>query len=107
MPVHLALPSLKHILGVPIFFSDLQFPDDEIYNSALMVKRIDDIEPLCLDFTATCIVNGRVEIIKLVEGGASIDVTRENRLRNLSKYLCAGRLKDAAIVSYGAIRRGA
>ena len=83
MPVHLALPSLKHILGVPIFFSDLQFPDDEIYNSALMVKRIDDIEPLCLDFTATRVVDGRVEIVELVEGGASIDVTRENRLRYL------------------------
>ncbi|CAI5714849.1 unnamed protein product [Hyaloperonospora brassicae] len=83
MPVHLALPFLKHILGVPISFSDLQFLDDEIYNSALMVKKIDDIEPLCLDFTATRVVDGRVEIVELVEGGASIDVTRENRLRYL------------------------
>ncbi|CAI5714913.1 unnamed protein product [Hyaloperonospora brassicae] len=83
MSVHLALPFLKHILGVPISFSDLQFFDDEIYNSALMVKKIDDIEPLCLDFIATRAVDGRVEIVKLVEGGASIDVTRENRLRYL------------------------
>lgn len=81
--VHLALPFLKHILGVPISFSDLQFLDDEIYNSAMMVKKIDDIEPLCLDFTATRLVNGKPEIIELVEDGANIDVTRENRARYL------------------------
>jgi hypothetical protein len=83
MPVHLALPFLKHILGVPISFSDLQFLDDEIYNSAMMVKKIDDIEPLCLDFTATRLVNGKPEIVELIEDGANIDVTRENRARYL------------------------
>ncbi|KAI9911335.1 hypothetical protein PsorP6_008921 [Peronosclerospora sorghi] len=83
VPVHLALPFLKHILGVPISFSDLQFLDDEIYNSALMIKKIDDIEPLCLDFTATRVVDGKAHIVELVEGGANIDVTRENRMRYL------------------------
>lgn len=83
MPIHLALPFLKHILGVPISFSDLQFLDDEIYTSAIMLKKIDDIEPLCLDFTATRIVDGKVDIVELVEGGAHIDVTRENRSRYL------------------------
>ncbi|KAL7687955.1 putative HECT domain, Zinc finger, RanBP2-type, HECT, E3 ligase catalytic domain-containing protein [Plasmopara halstedii] len=83
MPVHLALPFLKHILGVPISFSDLQFLDDEIYNSAMMVKKIDDIEPLCLDFTVTRIVDGKPYIVELIEGGANIDVTRENRSRYL------------------------
>lgn len=83
MPVHLALPFLKHILGVPISFSDLQFLDDEIYNSAMMVKKIDDIEPLCLDFTATRLVNGKPEVVELIEDGANIDVTRENRARYL------------------------
>lgn len=81
--VHLALPFLKHILGVPISFSDLQFLDDEIYNSAMMVKKIDDIEPLCLDFTATRLVNGKPEVVELVEDGANIDVTRDNRTRYL------------------------
>ncbi|KAG3120564.1 hypothetical protein PI125_g1066 [Phytophthora idaei] len=97
MPVHLALPFLKHILGVPISFSDLQFLDDEIYNSALMVKKIDDIEPLCLDFTATRIVDGKPEIVELVEGGANIDVTRENRSRYLDalfKYHVLGSVSD-------------
>ncbi|KAK1947149.1 E3 ubiquitin-protein ligase pub3 [Phytophthora citrophthora] len=97
MPVHLALPFLKHILGVPISFSDLQFLDDEIYNSALMVKKIDDIEPLCLDFTATRVVDGKADIVELVEGGANIDVTRENRTRYLDalfKYHVLGSVSD-------------
>ncbi|KAG7392582.1 hypothetical protein PHYBOEH_006322 [Phytophthora boehmeriae] len=97
MPVHLALPFLKHILGVPISFSDLQFLDDEIYNSAQMVKKIDDIEPLCLDFTATKMVDGKPEIVELVEGGANIDVTRENRTRYLDalfKYHVLGSVSD-------------
>ncbi|KAF1330738.1 Hect e3 ubiquitin ligase, partial [Globisporangium splendens] len=95
--VHLALPFLKHILGVPISFSDLQFLDDEIYNSAVMVKQIDDIEPLCLDFTVTRIVNGKPEILELVEGGANIDVTRANRkdyLDLLFKYHVLGSVSD-------------
>ncbi|KAE8905986.1 hypothetical protein PF005_g492 [Phytophthora fragariae] len=97
MPVHLALPFLKHILGVPISFSDLQFLDDEIYNSALMVKKIDDIEPLCLDFTATRVVDGKPEVVELVEEGANIDVTRENRARYLDalfKYHVLGSVSE-------------
>lgn len=95
--VHLALPFLKHILGVPISFSDLQFLDDEIYNSAMMVKQIDDIEPLCLDFTVTRIVNGKPEILELVDDGSNIDVTRANRkeyLDLLFKYHVLGSVSE-------------
>lgn len=95
--VHLALPFLKHILGVPISFSDLQFLDDEIYNSAIMIKQIDDIEPLCLDFTVTRIVNGKPEVLELIEGGANIDVTRANRreyLDMLFKYHVLGSVSE-------------
>lgn len=95
--VHLALPFLKHILGVPISFSDLQFLDDEIYNSALMVKKIDDIEPLCLDFTVTRIVNGKPEVLELIDGGSNIDVTRANRreyLDMLFKYHVLGSVSE-------------
>ncbi|CAH0487859.1 unnamed protein product [Peronospora farinosa] len=102
MPVHLALPFLKHILGVPISFSDLQFLDDEIYNSALMVKKIDDIEPLCLDFTATRVVDGKADVVELVEGGVNIDVTRENRSRYLDalfKYHVLGSI-SAQLLSF-------
>ncbi|TDH68991.1 hypothetical protein CCR75_000920 [Bremia lactucae] len=97
MPVHLALPFLKHVLGVPISFSDLQFLDDEIYHSALIVKSIQDIEPLCLDFTATRVVNGHPEIVELVEGGGDLVVTNENRLRYLDvlfKYYVLGSVSN-------------
>lgn len=95
--VHLALPFLKHILGVPISFSDLQFLDDEIYNSAMMIKQIDDIEPLCLDFTVTRIVNGKPEVLELVDDGSNIDVTRANRkeyLDLLFKYHVLGSVSE-------------
>lgn len=87
--VHLALPFLKHILGVPTSFSDLQFLDDEIYHSAMIVKESDDLEPLCLDFTVTRIVDGKAQVIELVENGAEIEVTSQNKkeyLEALFKY---------------------
>uniref|UniRef100_K3WHY9 HECT-type E3 ubiquitin transferase n=1 Tax=Globisporangium ultimum (strain ATCC 200006 / CBS 805.95 / DAOM BR144) TaxID=431595 RepID=K3WHY9_GLOUD len=62
-----------------------------------MVKQIDDIEPLCLDFTVTRIVNGKPEILELVEGGTNIDVTRANRkdyLDLLFKYHVLGSVSD-------------
>lgn len=95
--VHLALPFLKHILGVPISFSDLQFLDDEIYQSAMMVKQIDDIEPLCLDFSVTRIVNGKPEVLELIPNGSNIEVTRANRkqyLEVLFKHHVLGSVSD-------------
>ncbi|GLD94206.1 hypothetical protein PINS_up002817 [Pythium insidiosum] len=91
MTVHLALPFLKHILGVPISFSDLQFLDDEIYRSAVAVRQTTDVEPLCLDFTVTRLGKDGVEPVtrELVPGGADIDVTMANKsvyLDALFKY---------------------
>jgi len=49
--IHLALPFLKHILGVPTSFTDLQFLDDEIYKSSMWIKRESSVDQLGLDFT--------------------------------------------------------
>ncbi|DAZ95116.1 TPA: hypothetical protein N0F65_009747 [Lagenidium giganteum] len=98
--VHLALPFLKHILGVPISFSDLQFLDDEIYNSAMMIKNTDDLDALCLDFTVTRIVDGKPQVHELVEGGASIDVTAANKkhfLDALFKYYVLESVSDQVL----------
>ena len=81
--VHLALPFLKHILGVPISFSDLQFLDDEIYNSAVVVQQTQDVEALCLDFTVTRIEQGKPLVIDLVPQGESMDVTADNKQQYL------------------------
>ncbi|RQM25499.1 hypothetical protein B5M09_000540 [Aphanomyces astaci] len=75
LPVHLTLPLLKHILGVPISFSDLQFLDDELYQSLVWLKRCTsaaDVEALALDFTV-------VECIPLAPGGDCISVTLVNK----------------------------
>ncbi|ETV72690.1 hypothetical protein, variant [Aphanomyces astaci] len=89
LPVHLTLPLLKHILGVPISFSDLQFLDDELYQSLVWLKRCTsaaDVEALALDFTVTRTIprqalkgHREVECIPLAPGGDCISVTLVNK----------------------------
>ncbi|RHZ07783.1 hypothetical protein DYB31_008465, partial [Aphanomyces astaci] len=89
LPVHLTLPLLKHILGVPISFSDLQFLDDELYQSLVWLKRCTsaaDVEALALDFTVTRTIprqalkgHREVESIPLAPGGDCISVTLVNK----------------------------
>ncbi|KAL3661192.1 hypothetical protein V7S43_013799 [Phytophthora oleae] len=80
MKAHLALPVLKHLLGVPISFSDLEFFDQEVYNSLKWMKDNDGVDALGLDFTVTNRkLNGEVETIELKEGGKDIDLTDENK----------------------------
>ncbi|RLO11826.1 hypothetical protein DYB28_004112, partial [Aphanomyces astaci] len=83
LPVHLTLPLLKHILGVPISFSDLQFLDDELYQSLVWLKRCTsaaDVEALALDFTVVGDLSLlEVESIPLAPGGDCISVTVVNK----------------------------
>ncbi|GLE07362.1 hypothetical protein PINS_up017524 [Pythium insidiosum] len=53
MKAHLALPLLKHLLGVPISFADLEFIDAEVYRSLKWMKENDGVDALCLDFSVT------------------------------------------------------
>ncbi|CAI5727852.1 unnamed protein product [Hyaloperonospora brassicae] len=80
MKAHLALPVLKHLLGVPISFSDLEFFDQEVYNSLKWMKENDGVDALGLDFTVTNRkLNGEVETIDLKEGGKDIELSDENK----------------------------
>uniref|UniRef100_K3XBD9 HECT-type E3 ubiquitin transferase n=1 Tax=Globisporangium ultimum (strain ATCC 200006 / CBS 805.95 / DAOM BR144) TaxID=431595 RepID=K3XBD9_GLOUD len=80
MKAHLALPVLKHLLGVPISFSDLEFYDQEVYKSLKWMKENDGVDALCLDFSVTNRkLNGEVEVIDLKEDGRNIEVTDENK----------------------------
>lgn len=81
MKAHLALPLLKHLLGVPISFSDLEFIDLEVYKSLKWMKENDGVEDLCLDFSVTNRkLSGEIEIIDLKENGRNITVTDENKM---------------------------
>ncbi|KAF0697760.1 Aste57867_11553 [Aphanomyces stellatus] len=81
MKAHLALPVLKHLLGVPISFSDLEFVDHEVYRSMKWMKDNEGVEALCLDFSVTNRkINGEIEVIDLKENGRNIEVTDANKL---------------------------
>ncbi|CAK4687516.1 hypothetical protein LEN26_007984 [Aphanomyces euteiches] len=82
LPVHLSLPLLKHILGVPISFSDLQFLDDELYQNLLWLRKCtdpDEVASLALDFSVTRNVNHDIDIVPLAPGGDTIAVTLVNK----------------------------
>ncbi|KAF0701239.1 Aste57867_8276 [Aphanomyces stellatus] len=91
LTVHFSLPLLKHILGVPISFSDLEFLDEELCKNANWLRENSHVESLCLDFTVQPFdANGKpLPPIELVPHGASIAVTDANKeeyLHALLKY---------------------
>ena len=52
MPVCLALPLLKHLLGVPVTFSDLEFVDAQAYHNCCWVRDAQD--PDVVDYIVEC-----------------------------------------------------
>ncbi|KAG9409812.1 hypothetical protein AC1031_020119 [Aphanomyces cochlioides] len=83
LPVHLALPLLKHILGVPISFSDLQFLDDELYQNLLWLRKCtdpDEVASLALDFSVVRCRQCRLD-------WANCDCRRATSIMKLTSYL--------------------
>ncbi|CAI5719815.1 hypothetical protein KXD40_006588 [Peronospora effusa] len=88
MKMSLALPLIKHILGVPISFSDLEFLDEDLYKNALWMKQNDKADLLAIDFTVQVITSeGKSKTVELVPGGADRDVTDENKKEYLELLL--------------------
>ncbi|DAZ98341.1 TPA: hypothetical protein N0F65_007148 [Lagenidium giganteum] len=88
MKMSLALPLIKHMLGVPISFSDLEFLDEDLYKNAVWMKKNDHAELLNIDFTVQVITSeGKSETIELVPNGKNIDVTDENKKEYLELLL--------------------
>nr|CCA19394.1 HECT E3 ubiquitin ligase putative [Albugo laibachii Nc14] len=83
MPAKFALPILKHLLGVPITFSDLQYVDPEIYSSMKWIRDNDGIESLELTYSVTEIRYGSPMVIDLKPQGRDIVVTDENKMEYL------------------------
>lgn len=98
MKAHLALPMLKHLLGVPISFSDLEFIDIDVYKSLKWMKENEGVEALCLDFSVTNRkLNGTVETIDLKPDGREIAVTDENKFEYIQlrmRYIMLDRYAD-------------
>ncbi|KAF1781305.1 HECT domain [Phytophthora cactorum] len=68
MKMSLALPLIKHILGVPISFSDLEFLDEDLYKNAMWMKQNDHAELLAIDFTVQVITSeGKSQTLSLCQ----------------------------------------
>ncbi|KAF1775863.1 HECT domain [Phytophthora cactorum] len=76
LDVHLALPLLKHVLGIPISFSDLEFLDEELHRNCKWLRGNNHVEALCLTFSVM-LENGTE--VDLKENGRNIDVTDDNK----------------------------
>ncbi|DBA04905.1 TPA: hypothetical protein N0F65_006907 [Lagenidium giganteum] len=97
MHARLALPILKHILGVPVTFSDLMYVDPEVYNSMKWIRDNSDVDALDLTFSVTECRDGGAYVIDLVPGGRDVPVTDENKQEYLQlrlRYLMLDRYKD-------------
>jgi len=86
---HMAQYLYKYILGWPITFSDLEIVDAELYQNLnkLLAMKPDEIEYMCLDFTATQESIGATEQINLIPGGEDKAVTGDNLFQYLEAYL--------------------
>ncbi len=88
MKMSLALPLIKHMLGVPISFSDLEFLDEDLYRNCRWLKKNDQADMLALDFTVQVVTSeGRSENVELKPGGSMIAVTDENKAEYLDLLL--------------------
>ncbi|RHY29655.1 hypothetical protein DYB32_004977 [Aphanomyces invadans] len=97
LDAHLSLPLLKHILGVPISFSDLEYLDQDLYKSCVYVRDHAGMDALKVD---------------LKPNGRNIDVTDANKLEYLSLVLeykmlgsIAPQLKELLLGLYEVIPR--
>ncbi|KAF0719218.1 Aste57867_1197 [Aphanomyces stellatus] len=110
LDAYLSLPLLKHILGVPISFSDLEFLDQDLYKSCVYVRDHDGADALCLTFSIQSPLTG--EEVDLKPNGRHIDVTDANKLEYLALVLeykmlgsIAPQLKELLLGLYEVIPR--
>ncbi|KAG7402095.1 hypothetical protein PHYBOEH_007309 [Phytophthora boehmeriae] len=100
--VSLALPLLKHLLGVPITFSDLEFLDEELFKHLSWVRDNDHVDALCVTFS---IQTPSGDTVELKPGGNNLDVTDENKLEYLSLVL-RYRMLDSVAEQLTALLKG-
>jgi E3 ubiquitin-protein ligase NEDD4 len=97
---HLVQYLYKHILGWPISFSDLGMVDEEFINSLRLLETMyrngEDVEALCIDFTASQEVMGTKNEIELIKDGADVTVTNENCPEFMEAY-CKYRMFDRVL----------
>lgn len=78
-PYHLSLPILKHLLGLPVAFSDLEFTDAELHRNLKWLRANTGAATLGLDFTVTLESFGVKEVAELIPGGKDRIVNDDNK----------------------------
>ncbi|CEG44370.1 hect e3 ubiquitin [Plasmopara halstedii] len=82
---HLAIPVCKHILGVPITFSDLQFVDNDLYKNLKWLRDNTGVESLALDFTVNVDqMPDKMKVVDLLPNGSDIPVTDDNKMEYIT-----------------------
>ncbi|RHY33978.1 hypothetical protein DYB32_001254 [Aphanomyces invadans] len=82
------LPLLKHILGVPISFHDIQYLDPQKYSGLQWLDENDNVECLDLTFSCTELCQGNKTVeVDLKPNGRNIPVTDENKAEYLALTL--------------------
>lgn len=95
---HLVQYLYKYMLGWPITFDDLESVDPDIFENMkkLMAMNPDEIEYLCLDFTATQRLLGETQQVALCPGGEEKEVNGDNLNEYIEcyfRYLMLDRIK--------------
>ncbi|RQM12506.1 hypothetical protein DD237_008387 [Peronospora effusa] len=84
MQARLCLPILKHFIGTPITFSDLQYVDPEVYTSMMWIRDNDGVDALELTFSVTELrADDEVVTVDLVSDGQNKAVTDANKMEFL------------------------
>lgn len=83
LPIHLSLPMLKHLLSVPISFSDLLFEDAELFQNLCFLRDNTGADALDLDFTVSAEHLGQRQYFDLIPGGGDVLVTDDNKAEYL------------------------
>lgn len=92
---HLTIPMYKHILGIPISLSDMQFVDMDVYRNLVWMQNNAHVDNLCLDFSMYVTqAFGPPKIVDLIPNGRNITVTDDNK----AEYIHA-RLKWTMVTS--------
>ena len=75
---HLVQFLYKHLLGWPLTYEDLAAQDEAYYHSLEVLRNLEDVACLCLDFTVTEQVGDELSTVELVPGGTNKEVTNDN-----------------------------
>jgi len=87
VPAYLTRPLYKHILGIPVLFSDLQFIDRSVLENLQWIDQNTGVDALFLDFSISEQVDGRYRTTELKEGGADITVDDTNKEEYIDLYV--------------------